>query len=127
MYAIRSYYARVVRYCSDLSNSVNIAYRLLSRSKLLLTSYIMTHDKSVNDKIQFMANNSTRKVLPSADTLDKIANSSMGDRVAAKALLEAQVTFWTDMVFKIKEQIRLVNMIAMSNGTLYKIGEPTNL
>lgn len=115
--------AKVNLYCSELALNIDTAYRNLSTTKYLYSLYKMSYDNAINDKVAAQALNKSRKVIPSADTLVRVAESQLGDRVIVAAQYEAAIEFWQNMVYKLKDLIDLVKTVGMSNGTRFKIGE----
>jgi hypothetical protein len=115
--------SRVKMYCSQLSQSLDIAYRFLNKTKVLAFNYGLSYNKAFNEKIAAQALNRARKVAPAMDTMTRVAENQMPERVLTQKRLEMMVEFWESMVWKIKDQIHIVNIMSMSNGTLYKVGE----
>jgi hypothetical protein len=115
--------AKIKMYCSQLAFNLSLAYRNLSKAKALYSNYKMSYNTAFNDKVATQASNRSRKVVPSADTMTKVAESQLGDRALVVMRYESAIDFWQSMVFKIKDLIDIVKTMGMSNGTLYKVGE----
>jgi hypothetical protein len=115
--------AKIKMYCSQLSYNLNQAYRYLSKSKSVAFSQGLAYNKAFNEKIAAQALNRSRKVAPAMDTMTRVAESQLPEMVLVQKRADMQVEFWEQMVWKVKDQINIVNTMSMSNGTLYKVGE----
>lgn len=115
--------ARVKVYCSQLSAALDTAYKHLNKTKVLAFNYGLSYNKAFNEKIAAQALNRSRKVAPAIETMTAVAESQLSERVLTQKRLQMMIDFWESMVWKIKDQIHIVNIISMSNGTLYKVGE----
>lgn len=115
--------AKVKIYCSQLSRALDTAYRNQSRAKVLAFNYNLSYNKAFNEKVTAQALSKTRKVAPAMDTMTRVAEAQLPERVITKKKFEMVIEFWEGMIWKIKDQINLVNTISMANGTLLKVGE----
>lgn len=115
--------AKIKLYCSQLSRSIDVAYRNHSKSKTLAFNYKLSYNGAFNDKVAVQALNRARKVSPTIETMSKVAESQLPERTVTLKRLEHAVEFWGDMLWRLKDQIGLVNTISMANGTMAKVGE----
>jgi len=115
--------AKVKLYCSQLGNNLDTAYKNLSQSKLIAFNYKLSYNGVFNEKVAAQALNRSRKVAPAIETMAKVAESQLPERTVTLKRLEQAVEFWESMVWRIKDQIGIVNTISMANGTMMKIGE----
>ena len=115
--------ARVKYYLSQLAHSLDITYRNLSKIKLMHSQYKLSYMPALAMEVSTQANHKGRKVSPALDTMLHVAQNNLGDRALTALEFEAFTEFWTDMVWKIKNQIDIVKTISMANGTMYKVGE----
>lgn len=115
--------AKVMLYCSQLALNIDIAYKNLSKIKILYSNYKMSYNTILNHKIFAQANNRGRKVVPALETMERVAQCELGERALTAAQYEAFIEFWQNMVFKLKDLIDITKTVGMSNGTRYKIGE----
>ena len=115
--------AKVKLYCSQLGNSLDIAYRNLSKAKVIAFNYNLSYNKAFNEKITVQALNKSRKVAPAIETMTRVAENQLPERTLTLKKLEMTIDFWEGMVWKIKDQVNIVNTISMANGTLLKVGE----
>ena len=67
------------------------------------------------------ATNMTKKTLPAAHTLEKIAASQMGDKTVVITQLQNSVDFWQDMIYKLNKTMDLIKIMSMSNGTMARL------
>lgn len=115
--------AKVKLYLASLSNNLDIAQRNFSKIKLMYGQYKLSYRPLMASQVAGQANHKGRKVAPSIETMSLVAENSLGDRSTAAIEFETFIDFWQDMVYKVRNQIDVVKTIAMSNGTLYKVGE----
>lgn len=115
--------AKIKLYCSKLGNNLNQAYRNLSKAKVIAFNYGLSYNKAFNESISAQALNRSRKVAPAMETMTAVAESSMPERVIMAKKCKLAIEFWEGMVWKIKDQISIVNTMSMANGTMYKVGE----
>lgn len=115
--------ARVKYYLSILAGNLDTAYRNLTAIKIMYHNYKLSYEPAVNAEVSAQANHKGRKVAPALETMNKVAENNLGDRSLAAIEFQGYIEFWTDMVWKIKDQIGIVKAIGMSNGTLYRVGE----
>jgi len=79
--------------------------------------------KEKRSKIGMEAARKGRKT-PSLETMTTLAESALGNKTLVKEYYDFEVDFWERMIWKIRNQIEIANILTMSNGTKYKIGEP---
>lgn len=115
--------AKVKLYCSQLANNLDLSYRNLSKAKVIAFNYNLSYNKVFNEKITVQALNKGRKVAPAMDTMTRVAESQLPERAITQKKLEMVIDFWEGMVWKIKDQVNIVKIISMANGTLLKVGE----
>ncbi len=115
--------AKVKMYASQLSNNLDTAYRNLSKAKAIAFSHNLSYNSAFNEKIAAQALSRNRKVAPAMDTMTRVAENQLPERVLVHKRAEMTVEFWESMLWKIKDKINVVNIMSMSNGTLYKVGE----
>jgi len=115
--------AKVKLYCSQLSRSLDIAYKNLSKAKVIAFNYKLSYNKAFNEKITAQTLSKSRKVAPAIETMTRVAENQMPERTITLKKLDMVIDFWEGMVWKIKDQINIVNTISMANGTLLKVGE----
>jgi hypothetical protein len=115
--------ARTKYYLSRLSGSLDTAYRNLTRTKIMYSQYKLSYIPALSNEISLQANHKGRKVVPAMETMSRVAENSLGDRSVAVIEFETFIDFWTDMVWKIRNQVDIVKTICMSNGTMYRVGE----
>jgi hypothetical protein len=115
--------ARVKYYLSQLAFNLDIAYRNLTKIKIMHSQYKLSYMPAVSMQVNAQANHKGRKVAPALDTMLQVAQNNLGDRALTAVEFESFTEFWTDMVWKIKNQIDIVKTISMANGTMYKVGE----
>jgi len=115
--------AKIMLYCSELSKSIDTAYKNLALIKVLYSNYKLSYNTALSDQISAQANNRSRKVVPALETMERVAQGHLGDRALTAAQYETFIEFWQNMVFKLKDLIDVVKTMAMSNGTRYRIGE----
>jgi hypothetical protein len=107
-------------YCALLNERLNLAYSLKLKTKNHLATYMASYEEQVNKEISKMAFNKARKVMPAADTLEKVAHSQMGNRKIMLDQYNIYIDFWQNIIYKLKDSLELVRIAGMSNGTLYK-------
>lgn len=112
---------RIKMYCAQINERLNMAYLYKSKTKRFLTDFMCGYDKQKNELIESHATNRTRKTLPAADTLDKIAASQMGDKTVVITQLQNSVDFWQDMIYKLNKTMDLIKIMSMSNGTMARL------
>lgn len=115
--------ARIKLYCSQLSLALDTAYRNLNRTKVLAFNYGLSYNKAFNEKVTAQALNRSRKVAPAMETMERVAENQLPERVLTKKKFDMMIEYWESMVWKIKDQINIVNIMSMANGTMYKVGE----
>lgn len=115
--------ARVKHYLSQLAYRLDIAYRNLTKIKIMHSQYKLSYLPAVSMQVTAQANHKARKVSPALDTMLQVAQNNLGDRALTSVEFEAFTEFWTDMIWKIKNQIDIVKTISINNGTMYKVGE----
>lgn len=114
---------RVKYYLSRLSHNLDIAYNNLSKIKLMYYNYKLSYAPALSNEIAGQANHKGRKVAPALDTMSHVAANQLGDRSTVAIEFEAFIGYWQDTVWRIKDQVSIVKMIGMTNGTMAKIGE----
>lgn len=112
---------QVKAYATQLSAHLDEAYRNKAKTARKLAEYKAQYDVEKANLIEQHATNRTRKTIPAAETLDKVADSQLGVRKSMISQYENALNFWQDMIFKLHANLKVVNMLAMSNGTLAKI------
>lgn len=115
--------ARVKYYLSQLAFNLDTAYRSLTKIKVMHSQYKLSYLPAISMEVSAQANHKGRKVAPALDTMLQVAQNNLGDRALTSIEFEAFTEFWTDMVWKIKNQIDIVKTISITNGTMYKVGE----
>jgi hypothetical protein len=107
-------------YCAMLNERLNVAYTNKSKTQHALATYMASYEEQLNKEISKMAFNKSRKVMPAADTLEKVAHSQMGNRKIMLDQYKIYIDFWQNIIYKLKDTLELVKIAGMSNGTLYK-------
>lgn len=107
-------------YCSILSERLNEAYKLKAKTLNHFATYKASYEEEKAKEISRIANRKDRKVMPSADTLELVADSQMGTRRIMYDQYQIYIDFWQNIIYKLKDTLELVRISAMSNGTLYK-------
>lgn len=115
--------ARVKFYLSRLAHNLDTAYKNLTKIKIMYSQYKLSYEPAVACEVSTQANHKGRKVAPSLDTMMKVAQNNLGDRSVTALEYETFIEFWTDMTWKIKNQVDIVKSISITNGTMYKVGE----
>lgn len=115
--------ARVKYYLSQLAYNLDTAYRNLTKIKVMHSQYKLSYMPAISMEVSAQANHKGRKVAPALDTMLQVAQNNLGDRALTSIEFETFIEFWTDMVWKIKNQIDIVKTISITNGTMYKVGE----
>ena len=114
--------SKIKYYASELSNALEIAYGNLNKSKAMYQKYKLSYLPNVDASISKQATSKVRKVPPKLDTMEAVARNELGDRAIAVLEFENLIEFWQSMIFKLKDQINLVTIANIANGTLNKIG-----
>jgi hypothetical protein len=112
---------RLKQYAAQINERLNKAYLYKSKTKRFLTDYLSGYDKQKNELIESHATNRTRKTIPAADTLEKVAASQMGDKTVIITQLQNSVDFWQDMIYKLNKTMDLIRIMSMSNGTMARL------
>jgi hypothetical protein len=115
--------ARVKFYLSKLAYNLDIAYKHLTKIKIMYSQYRLSYEPAIACEVSSQANHKGRKVAPSLDTMMKVAQNNLGDRSVTALEYQTFIEFWTDMTWKIKNQVDIVKSISISNGTMLKVGE----
>lgn len=114
--------AKVNLYCSQLGERLNLAYKNLDKTKMLYFLFRLSYDRARDNKITQQALSKGRKVMPALESMEKVAESQLGDRTLTSKQYEAMISFWQSMVFRLKDNIELIKIMGASNGTRAKIG-----
>lgn len=114
---------KIKMYCSRLGNNLDIAYRNLSKTKTVAFNYGLSYNRALNEKITEQALNRGRKVAPAIETMTRVAEHKLPERVLVHQKLAMDMDFWEQMIWKIKDQIGIVKTMGMSNGTMSNVGE----
>lgn len=112
--------ADIIRYSSDWVGMNDLAYRTRSKLNQQLKTYLMSYSQKLSGEVGKHALNKSRKVMPAADTLREVAQSQMGIRYDILIQYEKEIDFFSEMIYKLKDTLKAINTIGMSNGTLLK-------
>lgn len=107
-------------YCSLLNERLQQAYKFKTRTMNHFATYKASYEEERAKEISRHALNKSRKVMPSSDTLELVAESQMGNRKIMHDQYQLYIDFWQNIIYKLKDTLELVRISAMSNGTLYK-------
>lgn len=114
--------AMVNHYVAELNEKLNVAYGNQTKAKKELAVYKLSFDNVKSEKIMAQVNSRTRgKTTPAAESLDKIANSQLGDRATLVEQYETTIDIFQSYIYKLNRQVELVKTMGMSNGTLAKL------
>lgn len=111
----------IKQYAAWLSERMDTAYREKGKVHKKLGEYKAKFEQAKGEIIEGHANNRTRKTIPAAETLVKVAEAELGVRTSMCIRLENELNFWQDVIFKLHSNIKLINIMSMSNGTLVKL------
>jgi hypothetical protein len=107
-------------YCALLNERLQEAYKFKTRTMNHFATYKASYEEERAKEISRHALNKSRKVMPSSDTLELVAESQMGNRKIMHDQYQLYIDFWQNIIYKLKDTLELVKIAAMSNGTLYK-------
>lgn len=107
-------------YCQLLSERLNEAYKFKLKTMNHYGTYKASYEEEKAKIINRLANKKSSKVVPAASTLEKVAESEMGNRQIMAEQFQLYIDFWQNIIYKLKDTLELVKIAAMSNGTLYK-------
>ena len=112
-------------YASMMNERTNVAFknRILALRKK--SEYEKYYTEQKNKLIEAQVNNRSRKTVPAAETLDKAAESQLGTHTVMLQKFQNGVDFWQSVIYKLKDNFNLLNLLAMSNGTLARIERTT--
>ena len=108
-------------YATQLNERMAEAYRYKAKVARAFGEYKAKYELEKSNIIEGHANNRARKTIPAAETLVKVAESELGVRTSVCLKYENALNFWQDVIFRLHSSLKLINIIAMSNGTLAKI------
>lgn len=111
---------QVQGYCALINERLQKAYGFKNRTLNHFATYKASYEEEKAKEISRIANRKDRKVVPSADTLSLVAESQMGNRKIMHDQFQLYIDFWQNIIYKLKDQLELVKIAGMSNGTLYK-------
>jgi uncharacterized coiled-coil DUF342 family protein len=111
----------IKNYAAKFSERMDTAYREKGKVHKKLGEYKAKFEEAKGQIIEGHATNRTRKTIPAADTLVKVAEAELGIRTSFCIRLENELNFWQDVIFKLHSNIKLINIMSMSNGTLVKL------
>lgn len=111
----------VKSYAVQLSERMDMAYRNKGRTSRKYSEFKAKYELDKSNIIERHASNKSRKTMPAADTLEKVATSEMGIQASLCLQYENALNFWQDVIYKLHSVLKLVNILAMSNGTMAKI------
>lgn len=106
-----------------LTYNLDVAYRNYNQCKFERALYNSYFLREKGNRVEIEANRKGRKT-PSLQTLEVLAETGLGEKSLAKDYYDFELEFWEKIIKKIVTQKELVNILSMSNGTRYKIGEP---
>lgn len=107
-------------YCALLNERLQKAYGFKSKTLNHFATYKASYEEEKAKEISRIANRKDRKVMPASDTLELVAESQMGNRKIMHDQFQLYIDFWQNIIYKLKDQLELVKIAGMSNGTLYK-------
>ena len=107
-------------YCALINERLQKAYSFKNKTLNHFATYKASYEEEKAKEISRIANRKDRKVVPSADTLALVAESQMGNRKIMHDQFQLYIDFWQNIIYKLKDQLELVKIAGMSNGTLYK-------
>ena len=110
----------VMRYCAEFVQKSDEAYRCQAKVRQHLKTYLMSYMSNKGQEISRIANNKSRKVMPAADTLEKVADSQMGIRNDIVIQYEKDIDFFQSMIYKLNKTLESVKILGMSLGTQLK-------
>jgi hypothetical protein len=111
---------QIQQYCALLNERLQKAYGLKSRTLNHFATYKASYEEEKAKEVSRIANRKDRKVVPAADTLALVAESQLGNRKIMHDQFQLYIDFWQNIIYKLKDQLELVKIAGMSNGTLYK-------
>lgn len=109
------------QYAVMLNERIDEAERNRGKVLRIISEYKAKYMQAKGDIIEAHANNRSRKTIPAADTLEKIAEAELGIKTSFVLKLENELNFWQNMIFKLKDTLKIIQLMTMSNGTLAKI------
>ncbi len=110
----------VMRYSADWVEKNDTAYRGRAKLQQQMKIYLMSYSQKMGNEISKHALNKSRKVMPAADTLREVAQSQMGIRYDILTQYEKEIEFFSEMIYKLKDTLKTINILGMSNGTQLK-------
>lgn len=111
---------QIQQYCFLLNQKLSEAYKMKTKTMHHFATYKASFTEEVNKEISKHALNKSRKVMPSAETLEMVAHSQMGNRKIMYDQYQIYIDFWQNIIYKLINTLELVKIAGMSNGTLYK-------
>jgi hypothetical protein len=111
---------QIQTYCSLLNQRFNEAYKLKAKTLNHFATFKASYEEEKAKEISRIAMRKDRKVVPSADTLELVADSQLGNRKIMYDQYQLYIDFWQNIIYKLKDTLELIRIAGMSNGTLYK-------
>ena len=114
---------QIINYCSQLNTNLGTIYSHLSRSKKMYSdyklSYIPAYAEGLKNEVSKYAIKDKRP--PALDSLKAINEAKLSDRALMSVEFESLIEFWQDMLYKVRNQIDLIKIVGMANGTRARI------
>jgi hypothetical protein len=106
-----------------LAENLDRANKFCDQAKYERAIFKTHYGKEKRSKIEAEAARKGKKT-PSLETMTTLAESALGSKTVVKEYYDFEIDYWEKKIWKIRNQIEIANILTMSNGTKYKIGEP---
>ena len=113
--------AQLINYCSQLNSNLNTIYSYLNKSKKMYSDYKLSYGPAFSEGLRKELSAYTTKRPPALDSLKAITETKLKDRTLMTIEFESLIEFWQDMLYKVRNQIDLIKIVGMANGTRARI------
>ena len=108
-------------YIEKLNERFDKAYRYKAKVSMMYRDFKNLHEQKKMNLVEKHAMNKSRKTMPAAETLDKVADSQLGIYTVTCHKYENSIAFWQDVIYKLRNNLEMLQIMSMNNGTMAKI------